>query len=72
MGTMIRLSDGNTVRLGGEPEGIIRGIASALDVDRATADEQGKPLPKGFVLYTLEQGDQTWVNTAQITSIVKT
>jgi hypothetical protein len=72
MGTIIHLSDGNVVRLSGEPEGIIKGIASALDTDRTTQDELGGVLPKGFVLYTLPQGPQRWVNTAQITSIVKT
>jgi hypothetical protein len=71
MGTIIYTSDGADVRLGGEPEGIIKNIASALDTDRETVDEQGKSLPKGFAVFTEPQGNQVWVNTAQITRIKK-
>lgn len=72
MGTIISISDGTEIRLGGEPEGIIRRIASALDTDRETVDEQGNSLPKGFVVFIEPQPNKAvWVNAAQITRIKK-
>ena len=57
MGVLIHMSDGATVGLSGEPDGILGSIASALDQQRAT-DEQGKVLPKGFLVFTEPRGTQ--------------
>ncbi|MGN6867440.1 MAG: hypothetical protein ACTHMY_03440 [Solirubrobacteraceae bacterium] len=70
MGTLIRLSDHSEVFLVGEPEGYIRGIADALNLETSVTDVLGNPVPKGFLRWHDDgTGEDIVVNAAQIVSV---
>lgn len=72
MGTVVHTSDGGNVRLGSDTSGILNVIANALNEQGSTVDQHGQTMPKGFVVFTEPQGNQTWVNATQITRVQKT
>ena len=69
METLIKMADGEEVRLTSDADGIVRVIADALDRAGSTTDERNRHLPRGFVRFTMDDGKDVVLNAAQIDTI---
>jgi hypothetical protein len=69
MGTVITLSDHEEIHLSTPRDGIVRGIADALDRTASATDLVGTLLPKGFVVWTDSNDEEIVVNAAQVVSV---
>lgn len=71
MGTIIKMADGETIRLTTPKEGVVRGISAALDRQVGVTDPMGNVAPRGFINWTDSEGEEVAVNVTQIASVRK-
>ncbi|MBV9310169.1 MAG: hypothetical protein JOZ73_05025 [Solirubrobacterales bacterium] len=56
MGTLITTSDGHSVELNSDFDGIVTVVADALDRHKSTDDERRRRLPRGFCQFDTVDG----------------
>lgn len=69
MGTLIKLSDGEQVRLNSDYDGMVTVIGAAFRRDHgATKDDRGRILQNGFLVLHDVAGEEILINAGQIVS----